>query len=316
MVRTISMSKSFNFRDILRLAAMVFYCSSVAYVANAATFADDACDPEYYESLESRAWLEAQREITQNQNLIFKADSVLEYTCFDAYLGQLVASAPNMFSGSNRWGPPPGDMGDSLYGVAGGPLVAYDTANFDHNLLGGRSGTPYEFDAGNGGTIAGNTVNASSYSCNVMNAVWELAKCMDFIDQASYSPGGAAADRDGFFTFAEYATSDDKRFLPTACTNATTRYDTELQLAVGTTTPWDEDLVRTYYELIYPTSGNVCGPSGASTSTSVTNVSKVQTGLIVEKNTGVTRFNEYICVVPGCRYVPSGFDSGVCSQNP
>src|SRR5437016_4882806 len=41
------------------------------------------CDPEYMDALEARAYLEAQREVAQNQNYILKPDSVLEYTCFD-----------------------------------------------------------------------------------------------------------------------------------------------------------------------------------------------------------------------------------------
>ena len=66
--------------------------------------APSPCDPLYYDSLESRGWLEAQREITQNQNLIFKADSVLEYTCFDRFANELAQHARDMFSESTRWG--------------------------------------------------------------------------------------------------------------------------------------------------------------------------------------------------------------------
>ena len=47
----------------MALFALSLLSSSV--VANAQVFADDPCDPLYYESLEARAWLEAQREITK-----------------------------------------------------------------------------------------------------------------------------------------------------------------------------------------------------------------------------------------------------------
>ena len=71
-----------NFKGFLRSTLAVFsgvffaalLCSSISYAQNS------PCDPDYYESLEARAWLEAQREITQNQNLIYKPDSALEYT--------------------------------------------------------------------------------------------------------------------------------------------------------------------------------------------------------------------------------------------
>ena len=49
---------------------------------HAAEIAPQSCDSNYWRQLSSRAWLEAEREIMQNQNLIFKPDSVLQYTCF------------------------------------------------------------------------------------------------------------------------------------------------------------------------------------------------------------------------------------------
>ena len=44
--------------------------------------APTSCDPEYMDALEARAYMEAQREIAQNKNLIFKPDSLLDYPCF------------------------------------------------------------------------------------------------------------------------------------------------------------------------------------------------------------------------------------------
>ena len=40
-----------------------------------AQIAPQPCDPQFFRQMESRAWLEAEREIMQNQNLIFKPDS-------------------------------------------------------------------------------------------------------------------------------------------------------------------------------------------------------------------------------------------------
>ncbi len=311
--------------QLKRLTAWIavgFIACGVAFSAQAQLFAPDPCDPDYYESLEARAWLEAQREITQNQNLIFKSDSVLEYTCFDSFLSELVdhggapTGADKLFTATDRWGtPPPGDMSGTISNLVGSAINAYDTANFNHNLLGGRSepgpSNPYPLPA---------TIGAGSYTCNVMGQVWLLAKCMDFIDQASYD-GTPASDHDGFFTFAEYAADPEKRFLPTACANTVGGANKNSQLFTDNTniavvngpapnTPWDEDNVVTYYGLIYPPAGaNVCGQeirAGA-----ITYSSSIATGLIVERSAGVgnsniTRWGEKICVVPGCYFEPTG----------
>ena len=47
------------------------------------------CDIEFWDVLKKRAWMEAQREITQNANLIPKADSVMSMSCFNGHLDHL-----------------------------------------------------------------------------------------------------------------------------------------------------------------------------------------------------------------------------------
>ncbi len=44
------------------------------------------CDPDFWDVLADRAWEEGQREITQNNNLIARPDSVLSISCFDSFL--------------------------------------------------------------------------------------------------------------------------------------------------------------------------------------------------------------------------------------
>ena len=276
----------FKIKRVIAITAMAltgYMVSSAAYAQGA--FAPEPCDPQYYESLESRAWLEAQREITQNQNLIFKGDSVLEYTCFDSYLSELADHASDMFSETNQWGSPPGDMATSLSNLVGSALSAYQTSNYNHSLLGGRSSLTSSLN----GSISG-----GSYTCDRMNAVWEAAKCMDFIHNAA---------NDGFFTFAEYASGDDKRFLPTACSPKTADFTGELQTAlVNANTPWEEDSVVTYFDLIYP-GGTSCAPSSASGGLTT----MISTGLQVIKSSGTpATYTEHVCVVPGCYYDPGG----------
>ncbi len=279
-------------KRLIALVLLGFFSCGLAVTAQA-QFASDPCDPNYYESLEARAWLEAQREITQNQNLIFKSDSVLEYTCFDRYLTELAAHARDMFSESNRWGSSAGNMGRSLSNVLGSALSSYDSSNFDHNLLGGRSRSAYNLNG---------NISRGSYSCNTMDQVWRLAKCMDFIDQASYS-GTAARDNDAFFTFAEYAADPDKRFLPSRCGGANQYQNNIDRATVDASTPWAEDSVVTYLDYIYPASGGAGSQCGGA-------ASAISTGLLIERSTPdngtVSRYGEKICVVPGCFFVPSG----------
>lgn len=59
----------------------------------------NTCNPDFMEVLENRAWEEAQREITQNANLIARPDSVLSMTCFDSWLDDLADYAESNFPG-------------------------------------------------------------------------------------------------------------------------------------------------------------------------------------------------------------------------
>ncbi|MGH1377552.1 MAG: hypothetical protein ACRBB3_01905 [Alphaproteobacteria bacterium] len=63
----------------------------------------NTCDPEFWDVLKDRAWMEAQRELTQNQNLIPRPDSVLEMTCFDSFLDELGSHADSNFPSNPRW---------------------------------------------------------------------------------------------------------------------------------------------------------------------------------------------------------------------
>ena len=268
------------------LFAAVLLASPHAYAG--AVFATDPCDADYYESLEARATLEAQREITQNQNLIFKPDSVLEYSCFDRHLNQAAQSASSQFSEDSSWGGPAGDMDAALDSIASA-ASGYDDNNFhgvgNNNMLGGRASGGYDIN---------NSASSGGYGCTTMRDVWRQAKCMDFIDEAAH---------DGFFTFAEYHAGNDMRRLPSACPN-TFNFQNRINTAlVAANTPWDEDDVDTYFNLFLPATGGVCGPANA----------RVRTGLTVNRTTGtVLQYNEFVCLVPGCYYRPSGMNTGSC----
>lgn len=270
-------------RSILAVFAGVF---AAALLSSSISYAQDTpCDPEYYESLEARAWLEAQREITQNQNLIYKPDSVLEYTCYVGHLNVLaqLADSGALFSGTTRWGTTaPGDMQGSLQSLVGSAMQTYAT-NFPGNLLGGRSGTA--------GTLSGTNVSPGTYSCNIMQRIWTEAKCKNFIDRP----------HDGFFTLEEYSNDPDKRQLPSPCTGSvpwTTNIDTATE-----SPPWTEDPIVTFFADIFPTSD--CGAPLRN---------RVATGLTVRQTLATIReFEENVCIVPGCRWDPG---AGDCSRPP
>lgn len=263
------------------------------------TPADSPCDPKYYDSLKARAWMEAQREITSNQTLIFKPDSVLEYTCFDQFMYEMNRDAPKMFSGHTRWGTilPPNSMLTTLESVIGGAYDAYLESNFNHNLLGGRSETEaYTRDP------RGNPTSFGNYDCDIMGNIWQEAKCRDFI----------ASEHDGFFTFDEYADTDnpDRRTLPNACGKIDRRWRDNIGWALvdsaaeddppeTTFTPWVEDFIITFMAMLDPIQCN--GP----VTTEIFAVIPIPTGITVIRSAGTpATYPEKACVAPGCHYDP------------
>lgn len=64
------------------------------------TFSDDernTCDPEFWDVIKDRAWMEAQREITQNWNVIPRPDSVMALGCFNRHLNDLATYGDDHF---------------------------------------------------------------------------------------------------------------------------------------------------------------------------------------------------------------------------
>ncbi len=82
----------------------------------------NTCDPEFWHVLNNRAWQEAQREITQNANLIPRPDSVLSLSCFDQWLDHLGSYAG--YRGlSSQEGQFPGNPQHVWGGGGGGGLL-------------------------------------------------------------------------------------------------------------------------------------------------------------------------------------------------
>lgn len=257
-----------------------------------------SCDPEYMDALEARAWLEAQREITQNQNLIFKPDSVLEYTCFDNFL-RTIAGA-EMFSESGCCGGPPrpNTMDAALTQVVGTALSAYLTENFPHSFLGGRAGVDYQANPAIGG---------GAYTCGSMRIAWEAAKNMQFFDQVTI---------DAFFDFPWYANNDPRQFPPEFAPG-TPHPETGASIGVAfngqqdlyTLTgenpwpfdqnPYEEDPVVTHLDLILPVG---VGPAEGCAPPRPTGV------CVMRQN--MAPYMDAVCPNPGCHYEAPGSGGG------
>lgn len=239
-------------------------------MVSAQTPASSPCDPNYYKSLKARAWLEAQREITQNQNLIYKPDSVLQYTCFNKHLNVLASRAGSMFSENPKWGGAAIGMTGTLNGLVNNALQSYLGANYSHKMLGDRSSQNYSVSA----------VSPGSYSCDMMNKVWMAAKCQNFIVNAG---------NDGFFTFDEYANSNDKRFEPSQCTAIKSTWQNNIKEAL-TAVPWTRDTINPFQKEL-----------NFDSATSCNSITPVPTGIKIFTTSGAT-LDEKICIMPGCFY--------------
>jgi len=179
----------------MKKLALIFILGGFAFLAPSVTPSQQACaqvapqpcDPNFFEQMKSRAWLEAEREIMQNQNLIFKADSVLEYTCFDRFANLAAWPTGDIFSHSAYFGEPIIEREDlnyalqhSIQNIVMNAVVSFRIENFDHNLLGGRGDVldmiDREWDPV--------TTPYLPYQCTVMNEVWQTSKCLNFVHNA------------------------------------------------------------------------------------------------------------------------------------
>ncbi len=282
----------FNKVPGLTLAALFAFLLLLPSVKAASLIPDSPCDALYYETLSARAWLEAQREITQNQNLILKPDSVFEYTCFDRLAYELADHADEMLSESGAYGSPfnPNTMDVALQNLVLNSLWSYHDANFGYyiGLLGGHTAataikhTPAA------------TIGASSpYSCDIMRRVWQAAKCINFVSDPN---------TDGFYRFEEYQNDVDKRILPDACSPLGLQPQWIANIATGLTTgPWTNDPVQSY---LLETAPQDCSLSAVPAQCRCSGEA-IPTGVAVIRSgaTAVT-YDEHICIQPGCRYHP------------
>ena len=197
------------------------------------------CDPSYWNSLKAKAWTEAEREIEQNQNYIYKADSVLQYTCFDQYLNVLAYRSISMFS-SNPWNwpgvSPVPNMYTALQDLVGDSLSSYLSQNFSNHYLGEFSSLSYSPGW------------STTYNCDDMKKVWQAAKCQDFANQGTFDGKSNTKKNTSslgdFFYISDYGTSD-YRALPSSCAIAP-NWSSKLSLASNSASQYPKETYNVY----------------------------------------------------------------------
>ncbi len=310
---------------------MVFACllfvgacgavAAISFTPNTACATPSApptpCDPQYMDALEARAWLEAQREIAQNQNLINKPDSVLEYSCFDRFLYEIADHANQMFSETTRWESiddlDAASQDRALTALVYEGLVNYLTTNFPHNFLGHRADSDYDMP-----TTWANPTAPYTYQCDRLREVWREAKCLNFFDEANGA--GVRRNHDGFYDFAWYQTNDPRQLPPedagtgfAACippaeepyTFATMqRISFNDRQAMYVLSPENPNNVGTLYnrdDLV--TFLNFILPRGVEPATECQD--PIQTGVQVNRRMGGGDYPDGVCPNPGC-YLGTG----------
>lgn len=267
------------------------------------------CDPQYMDALEARAYLEAQREIAQNQNIIVKPDSVLEYSCFVNFLYDL-ANANPIFSEDGCCDAPDGGLGDDSLDNAFAQVIGTSVTNylfaFSHTALGGRdlNNTLKRPDT--------KTVGDFTHDCYRMDEVWKFAKCKNFLEPDTFA-------NDGFYDFKWYSTNDPRKW-PTACpapaippSYLDVAFNQETDRYTGAENPWPpdgtpyvKDPVTTYFELILPV-GHALAPNCGD---------PILTGVCVKRN-AMNAYADAVCPNPGCHYVSTaGSGNSPCGANP
>ena len=286
---------------------------SAPATAQAQDIAPQACDSQFYQQLQSRAWLEAEREIMQNQNLIFKPDSVLEYTCFDQFLAINAWPGGDIFVHTTYFGPmiinrgTGESMEQALSKVVYQSLLPYRGTsggdNFGHEYLGGRAGA-MEAETKNSEFKSPTDKGNASYNCQTMAKIWKTAKCSNFIDNSEFE------GTDGFYPFeaikkhkngqdvAGYDTIKETRLYPEGLRcdgndqGAAGTWQDQIKLAENQDNNlylFQEPLGKVYKDVGERLKPGECGEA-------------IKTGITVIKSNDNSGEEDGVCTNPGCTY--------------
>lgn len=308
---------------MLTCAGLLFAAAPAFATGASSRTAPQTCDPQYWESMSSKAWMEAQREISQNKNLIYKADSVLEYVCFDSFMQHAAQHVGDIFTHTTYFNGqliiPRGEerysLEQTLTKAVTDSYKTYINANYNHKFLGERSA-----HLGRHATADRSLGDASAmgnYKCELMANIWNQAKCENFIDNDKF-------EGDGFFPFDDlkpgpggkteikgYKNRTDPRVFPAACKIAkpdNTENNATWPLAIDRAKNKDDDLylfskpLKKVYDDIRPklTPGECSNAKAILTGVTVITDSRNRQG-----------YDDGICSNPGCSFKKDG----TCSAN-
>jgi hypothetical protein len=113
----------------LRICALTLLAFMACAAPAAAQPMPASCDAGVWGAISARSWLEGKREMEVAQTIILKADSVLEYSCFNTRMNELESFANGTFSRG---------IGPSLDSIVNDVMSNYLDQNFGHPLAGGR----------------------------------------------------------------------------------------------------------------------------------------------------------------------------------
>lgn len=241
----------------------------------------ETCNGAVLDAMKARAWMESQQEIEQNQTLVFKPDSVFEYTCFDQIVGITGEHAAPIFSETTYWGA----LHDSqhtdraLFAAVITPLRQWLQTNFGHTFLGGRmgvNGRPQMDYApvSNGG--------GGSYTCDRMREVWKYAKCWNF---------GSDPKDQVYLSFDQIGPFGDPRLLPNPCAAAPV-WSSGTQAVWRKNPPWFTPYSQNNQQ-IFQLVGQRIRPGQCG--------NPLPTGITVRME-GTEDFSDAVCTQPGCVY--------------
>ena len=327
--RAMILKYAYVFGLIMAATAFIpFGNDSCAQTTGGSSIAPQTCDTQVWQTMEMRAKMETEREIMQNQNLIFKPDSILAYTCFDKFAAHASLYGGSLFTHTKYWDGKEiilwGDQGNyvgmdkAMENVVTKSMETYMTSNYDHSMLGGRGEL-----MGAAGLDKYSTTQVPSkggeYACERMSRVWKAAKCMNFIHNGNFAEDGYhpyidLKGHNGGQDVAGYQTYGDVRNFP-----ANMKCDSSVQVDGN---PWDQAWLKSRNEDSFG-SMNKFYKYSEPLDKAYTDVRKkvdpeecsdpILTGVTVIESlgSGGSDYADGVCTNPGCVFKKGG-DSGYC----
>jgi hypothetical protein len=126
------------------------------------TVTDRVCDPDIFDRMRQKAWMEAQRENIATQGIITRPANTFALTCFDRQVGMAMNNGVAVNGNTTAY---QNAVSNNAGGIAGGLIGGSGTMIPQPN--GGSTNTSYNTSP----------TPTGSYSCNTMDQMWAAAQC-------------------------------------------------------------------------------------------------------------------------------------------